>query len=109
MGGHIWADSQPGKGSRFHVAVPLKPSSLPFDVPPQGPSNGESEAGLQLPGISPVVAPRIRGEMRLRVLVAEDNKVNQLLIKRILKHYGHEVGCGFTVITIFFILVLSVC
>lgn len=96
MGGFIWADSQPGKGSRFYVAVPLLLAEGPnINLPPTTPENTlhpgkstDSPVATRSPA-NPLV---LRTDLRLNVLVAEDNKVNQLLIKRILKHYGHEVG-----------------
>jgi len=61
--------------------VPLRPAFNPCTELENIPSPEElrKEANLKAKGRT------------LRVLVAEDNKVNQLLIRKMLKHYGHEV------------------
>jgi signal transduction histidine kinase/ligand-binding sensor domain-containing protein/ActR/RegA family two-component response regulator len=78
MGGEIFVESLAGKGSTFSFTVRLglvlAPSAqevAPIAVPPPP---------------STVVAPE-----PLRVLVAEDNLVNQRLIGRLLQKWGHEV------------------
>jgi len=73
MGGRMELASELGKGSRFTVILPL-------DV--------DEDSGR-------VVAPapdRTAGPRRLRVLVAEDNLVNQDVAQLLLEHLGHEVS-----------------
>lgn len=67
MGGHILLDSEPGRGSVFTLAIPL---NLPAAQSP--------EASI----ISPA-APS-----KGRVLVVEDNAVNQALIAALLDHFA---------------------
>lgn len=70
MGGTLTVTSQAGSGSTFTVSLPAHPASLPDVVE------------------SPTFAPR--GE-DLRVLVAEDNQVNQHVIRALLEREGHLV------------------
>lgn len=71
MGGEIGVDSKVGEGSNFHFTIKV----LPVENAPVRVSLGNP---------SPVHAS-------LRVLVAEDNRVNQLLIARLLRRLGHVV------------------
>jgi signal transduction histidine kinase/CheY-like chemotaxis protein len=70
MGGQVGADSRPGEGSTFWVQLPLTPAE-PVDKPAAGPA--------------------VRGLAGLRVLVAEDNPVNQLVVVRLLEKRGLRV------------------
>ena len=81
MGGRIWVDSEFGRGSTFAFCVPLRTAvNIPSYLPEPGPP------------LPPQVKPFRLKERSLQVLVAEDNLVNQLLISKMLKHYGHEVS-----------------
>lgn len=72
MGGSLSLKSEPGRGSCFSVDVPLPEA-------PHSPSRP-----VAAPGSAPAVE-------RLRVLVAEDNLVNQLVARRFLERAGHTV------------------
>jgi len=80
MGGAIWVESEAGKGSTFAFCVPLRPTLNPAKYFPEP----------DVPSPHKVKSVRTKGQSLL-VLVAEDNTVNQLLIRKMLKHYGHEV------------------
>lgn len=69
MGGELRVDSSPGEGSTFRFTLPLERVS-PADAPP--PQAPESVTGL-------------------RILVAEDNRVNRILFERLLQRHGHHV------------------
>jgi CheY-like chemotaxis protein len=79
MGGQIWLESEIGQGSTFHFLLPLGPApaaAAPSPVPPPIRAAGP---------IEPPSAPP------LRVLVAEDNAINQALVRSLLQKQGHTV------------------
>jgi signal transduction histidine kinase/AmiR/NasT family two-component response regulator len=71
MGGAISAESEPGHGSTFRVTLPL-------------PWQGAAPAPVQ--AAEPDLAPA----RPLRVLAAEDNAINQLVLKTLLAQVGVE-------------------
>ncbi|MCR5880852.1 ATP-binding protein [Phenylobacterium sp. J367] len=82
MGGAITAKSKPGEGATFSVTLPLPRVSDAPDVQPE-PCPEAAQAAME--------------ECPLKILAAEDNATNQLVLKTLLAQLGLEpviVGTG---------------
>ncbi len=73
MGGSIWVESEKGKGSNFCFAIPYQLGSRPEDTP--------------------VIPPQAdKNVTQLRVLIVEDDPINQLVLQRMLSDKGHIIS-----------------
>eukprot|EP00271_Cylindrocystis_brebissonii_P010191 TRINITY_DN26300_c0_g1_i1.p1 TRINITY_DN26300_c0_g1~~TRINITY_DN26300_c0_g1_i1.p1 ORF type:complete len:1584 (+),score=282.14 TRINITY_DN26300_c0_g1_i1:688-5439(+) len=100
MGGDIWVESEIGCGSTFAFNVALLPAKeevkVETAIAPK--TSSASPAGGKTTERSSTRALRsksgaVKDSSGLLVLVAEDNSVNQMLIRKMLRHYGHQVEC----------------
>jgi PAS domain S-box-containing protein len=73
LGGTMAVDSEPGRGTAFHLCLPLRPAR---------PRPAADELREDVP---PVPIPS------LNILLAEDDRVNRLAVSGLLKRMGHRV------------------
>ncbi len=76
MGGNVWAESVQGVGSTFFVSVPLARSGSATDRSADGQPRASGGEGRLV---------------ELKVLAAEDNPTNQLVLKTIMSTFGLDV------------------
>ena len=83
MHGRVWLESSPGAGSRFHFTMEagrIEEVALRLTCQPPSDQNEPAPA-----------PPVISQPHKLRILLAEDNPVNQLVATRLLERQGHQI------------------
>jgi signal transduction histidine kinase len=78
MEGRIWVESCEGEGSAFHLIAPLP--RVKAAPPVQAVANGEDSS-----------PPLAGGPRAVRVLAAEDNPTNQLVLRTIMQTFGVDL------------------
>jgi two-component system, sensor histidine kinase len=87
MGGRILVDSVPGVGSTFEVLLPAPRSAQLQEAAPEAAAIPAVETAA-----APAEAEDVEAPPPLRVLAAEDNATNQLVLSTVMQMFGVELS-----------------
>jgi len=79
MGGSIWVESMPGQGSTFSFAIPYRPCEEPPVLLTSKKSDADRKIEIE--------------RAKLKVLVVEDNPINQRVVTLFLGKLGSKADC----------------
>jgi signal transduction histidine kinase len=86
MGGQIWVESEPGRGSVFSFVVPLKRAAAPEEEAPAAGTGEEGQAGEDKPA-----GDNFGG---FRILLAEDVEINREIVLALLEPTKVSIECA---------------
>ncbi|HEV7784962.1 MAG TPA: ATP-binding protein, partial [Thermoanaerobaculia bacterium] len=92
LGGSMWVESEPGQGSVFHFTIRCRPATGAM----------ASALGSRSPEALDAPDPQLGERLPLRILVAEDNSVNQRVALLLLERLGYSAdvaGNGYEVLS----------